>query len=717
LTYGRIGGLVALIGTIPALLLVIVRRTRAHRRSPLGQAEIALLRLTLDPDETLSELHQLLSNETRALTLLEHMPGLAREAGEPGLGDLLQGAYLALARDDVLVEALHTITGALQGLSDLPLAEETQHIYTLLVEALTATSLPEMVRMRRALGEQGTALEEHETYLTPATEELGRLGGTARTLRACEQAETSRDRITYLAEAAADLGVLERHANEGLDGLERRATVAVARHWLGLVTDTLEQLRGRAEIDMMLRTRRLVLGETVILGLTLTNKGRSPATDLAIELMSGEGLSPASEPTTVNVLPPGANTRLELAARPTGLAGSFEIALRIVWDDRERAGKEVKFTERIRLIPAPREFVPIPNPYATGRPLEPGSPVFVGRTNLFAFVQEKLAGGHIVALVGERRMGKTSLLRQLPARLSDAWVVAFLDGQGLGLEGGLAHWLADAALEISRAAGYEPHPSPDDLGSQPGPAFETYLTQVVGGLPEGRRLLVLLDESEEMEVRVRNGDLPPAIFPYLRHLMQFGEVSFLLASTQRLERLSPEYWTPLFNLGVYREIGPLEEVAARKLITAPVEGKLLYDDLAIDKLLRFSGRQPYFLQLLCHCLIAHCNQERYVTVIDVDLAANDALSLGQGHLRFLWNSALAEGQALLIALAQLAADGEPGTLPAISAKLSSLGRAFQRKQVLETLEHLKTLGLINKSAGMHYRFSADLLQMLAERES
>lgn len=70
-----------------------------------------------------------------------------------------------------------------------------------------------------------------------------------------------------------------------------------------------------------------------------------------------------------------------------------------------------------------------PRPYTTGRPLASGSPIFVDRIDIFDFVAKKLAGGHIAVLVGGRRMGKTSLLRQLPSRLGGHWAVAYLDAQ------------------------------------------------------------------------------------------------------------------------------------------------------------------------------------------------------------------------------------------------------------------------------------------------
>ncbi len=157
----------------------------------------------------------------------------------------------------------------------------------------------------------------------------------------------------------------------------------------------------------------------------------------------------------------------------------------------------------------------------------------------------------------------------------------------------------------------------------------------------------------------------------------------------------------------------MHEAAARKLITEPVEGRLLFDDLAVDKLLRLSGRQPYFLQLLCHCVVARCNRERmaYVTAAEVDIEADEVIMLGQTHLNFFWESPSEEGQKALTALARLTADGVPGTPDSITAKLAALGNALEESRQLEILSHLMDLGLVNRTVDAQYRFMVDLFRL------
>jgi branched-chain amino acid transport system substrate-binding protein len=59
------------------------------------------------------------------------------------------------------------------------------------------------------------------------------------------------------------------------------------------------------------------------------------------------------------------------------------------------------------------------NPYRPGQPVD-NPDLFFGRRDLLSSIRESLVKGRRVFLVsGGRRMGKTSLLRQLPAHLPE----------------------------------------------------------------------------------------------------------------------------------------------------------------------------------------------------------------------------------------------------------------------------------------------------------
>jgi hypothetical protein len=557
---------------------------------------------------------------------------------------------------------------------------------------------------------------------------VDQLRRVSRTLSNFEQVESSGDKIAYLAEAMEVLGRCDRQVRSDLVGPERTILIYAVANWLAVVTGALTGLQGRAQLTIALKTRRVVAaGEEIALVLTLSNIGRSPASNLVAELLRGTGYTVLDGLAEVAVLPAGRTVDVELRACPLPSVGAFRAEFSITYDDRERVGKTEIFADRVRLVTPPTVFRSIPNPYATGRPLRAGSPVFFGREDVFAFIRENLGGPgseNILVLVGQRRVGKTSILRQLPAHLSDSYVPAFLDGQALGIEGGMADLFYDIALEISEALALqgivlEP-PDMGELEAKLNLAFEKrFLPQVADVL--GERVLVLLfDEFEELEMRVRSGELPPTVFAYLRHLMQHSKnITFIFAGTHRLEELTADYWSILLNITLYKQVDFLDMEAARRLIVEPVQSYgLLYDDLAIDKMLRVTTGHPYFLQLLCHALVNLHNRERlnYITIRDVNHTLDEIIELGEAHLAFLWGECTKEEQAVLMALTRLISAGELGTRGAIAGLLGEYGFEIDSSEVSKVAERLARRDIIREMGpeADRYEFTVDLVRLWIE---
>jgi hypothetical protein len=312
----------------------------------------------------------------------------------------------------------------------------------------------------------------------------------------------------------------------------------------------------------------------------------------------------------------------------------------------------------------------------------------------------------------------------LPAHLGEDYLPVFLDGQALGLEGGLVGLLYDVALEIVEALAdqgidAEP-PTLSDLAHRPTHAFEKqFLPQVVQALDD-RVLLLLFDEFEELEMRVRSGELPPTVFSYLRHLMQHSRnLAFLFAGTHRLEDLTADYWSILFNIALYRRIGTLDTGAARQLIVEPVKNYgLVYDDLAVDKMLRVTGGHPYFLQLLCYALVNLHNRERrnYLTIEDVNHTLAEIVGLGEAQLVFLWGESSPEEQAVLLALARLLSNGEPGTQGAIAGLLEEFGLRVSRGGIAGAIGQIVRREILQQveQGSNGYEFTVDLMRLWLE---
>jgi outer membrane protein assembly factor BamB len=732
--YGRYVLALVLVGAIPGLLLVVVRRARAYRRSPVGRAEAFLLRLTLEPEVLLPELHRLVSDEARAMTLLPHLPGLARQAGDELIAGLAEGYYLILTRPEALgvTEGVRTIAAALAGPDRVPPVQwkrETQQVYEVLLAALQADSVPHIVALTGRLGSLEGLAEDPDFLLADTAQLMVNLGQASRTLSKLELVGSSADQIAYLAEVMEVLGDCDRQARADMVGPEPTILTRVVANWLPVVTGALIGLQGRAQLTLALKTRRVVAaGKEVVLVLTLNNVGRGPASDLVVELLPGTGYMVSNGLAEVPVLPAGRTADVELQARPSPAVDTFRAEFRVTYDDRERTGKTELFADRVRLVAPPIVFRPIPNPYATGKPLRAGSPVFFGREDVFAFIRENLggrAGENVLILVAERRMGKTSILRQLQLRLGEGTIPVFIDGQGVGMEPGMANLLYDISLEVQRGLvenGIKVELPPlVDFEARPTHAFERGLLAEARAALGDRTLLFLFDEFEELEARVRSGDLEEKVFAYLRHLMQHLEgVGFIFAGTHRLEELTADYWSTLFNIALYKRVGLLDENAARRLITEPVSDYgLVYDDLALDKMLKATAGHPYFLQLLCHTLVNIHNRERinYATVGDVNRALEEMLGLGEAHLAFLWERAAPRERAILAALAHLVSAGEVGTAGVVTSLLADCGLDTDPAEVEQAMQRLAAQDLLQWGGEERacYEFQIDLVRLWIEQ--
>ena len=181
-------------------------------------------------------------------------------------------------------------------------------------------------------------------------------------------------------------------------------------------------------------------------------------------------------------------------------------------------------------------------------------------------------------------------------------------------------------------------------------------------MPPEATLLLVFDEFEAFESMVADGILPRTFFPYMRHLMQHSTgLGFVFVGTRRLEEMSADYWSVLFNVALYRKIDFLSEAAAIRLICEPVAPHIVYDDLALDKILRVTAGHPYFLQLVCYTLVKQANQQKtgYVTISDVNVALDEMLRLGEVHFAYLWQRSSHAERALLAAAAHLSDRNEP----------------------------------------------------------
>jgi hypothetical protein len=337
--------------------------------------------------------------------------------------------------------------------------------------------------------------------------------------------------------------------------------------------------------------------------------------------------------------------------------------------------------EEAALAALERESPQVPLVFVAGPALTPvEESLFVGRRDLGRLLDQDLAVERPVplVLVGQRRMGKSTLLNFLPRLLGTGTRVVRLDFQGLSghpLRGEPHLWVAKevaAALEgeISTAP-----PEKAPWGS---------VLDWIGTLEEplaalGRRLLIALDEVEGLERGIRERWSDPAFLDFLRAAGdRLRRSRFLLITAHPFSRLGP-HWSDRLISAQTRRIEPLAEEDARTLLTEPVAGfPDIYPPGGVERLLAETARHPYLLQLTAYDLTRRLNDAGRLKATDDDLTAALDQALEENNLfQNLWDDLTATEQRLLAALA------ERGELPEASEELNQARRDLAREQLIQ----------------------------------
>ncbi len=364
----------------------------------------------------------------------------------------------------------------------------------------------------------------------------------------------------------------------------------------------------------------------------------------------------------------------------------------------------------------------IANPYVAGNPVT--GKLFVGRDDILQRIEElwtqpdQLSS---IVLYGHRRMGKTSILRNLPGRFGPHTHIIDFNLQRVGMIDTLPDLIYRLAIELHDALPpklqtHIPEPTEDQYYNTHNPTTQLdRLLKQIQTHRESNRFIIAIDEFEILEDLITQGKIEPTLIAYLRALIQtYPWFILIFAGLHTLQEMTENYWNPLFGSVTRIPVSTLSPAAARELITNPTDDfPLDYDPDAIDRIIQLSGGQPYLTQLLCQSLITRFNRIRFeerheieprFTLQDVEtIVANpDFYRDGNAYFSALWDQAT-ETHAptqhhILRTLAQ-----RPLTLPEITDRIPNTNLI----PALQTLTDHDVIALEND----RYTYRVELLRL------
>ncbi|MBW4621316.1 MAG: AAA family ATPase [Cyanosarcina radialis HA8281-LM2] len=365
---------------------------------------------------------------------------------------------------------------------------------------------------------------------------------------------------------------------------------------------------------------------------------------------------------------------------------------------------------------------PVANPYVIGNPVT-GS-VFVGREDIMRRLEELwLAADRCpsVILYGHRRMGKSSILRNLSLRLGANTLIVDFNLQRVGMvtsTGELIYNLALSLYDVLPAEQQMQLREPDAerfLQHNPYTAFDRFLKQI-DRLRADQQFIITIDEFELIEQLIAEKYLEARFLDFLRGLIQtYPWFIIAFAGLHTLQEMTQNYWHPLFGSVTAIPVSFISSKASERLLVQPSEDfNLDYDREAIDLIIELTNGQPYLLQLIGHSLVTHFNRqtfedgierERKFTSADVEVIINTPEFYRDGNAYFsgIWAQAANSQPAGQTEILQLLSRGSLSLHEIVDRTAMSLS------QVRSALEALQRHDVV-KPSGDSYVYTVELMR-------
>jgi len=315
--------------------------------------------------------------------------------------------------------------------------------------------------------------------------------------------------------------------------------------------------------------------------------------------------------------------------------------------------EEIRFVQHLA-----REQREILNPFVFGNAVrETETNIFVGRKDIGKLIEANLLNmgqTPTLLLLGARRMGKTSILLQLPRLLGPDWIPVIIDCQSPAVkatEGDFFQYVSRAIRETLNKRGLGVRTMEASSFKSPTVAsFDDWLRRLQLAIPENNRLLVCLDEYEDLDHAFEKG-WGNNILDELRHILQHHPRFVLMfAGAHRFQEMRSAWLERFINARTIR-VSFLAKEDVRLLLTQPVpDFDMTYAPGSLDRIISVANGQPFLTQAIASELVDCMNDRRskVATLNAVEEAITRAIDQSQGYFKNVWEHAQDEGHFAMV---------------------------------------------------------------------
>jgi serine/threonine-protein kinase len=278
---------------------------------------------------------------------------------------------------------------------------------------------------------------------------------------------------------------------------------------------------------------------------------------------------------------------------------------------------------------------------------------FYGRNNEIEKIYSRIGSSRpqSISIVGERRIGKSSLLNFINHPLNrskylknpDEYVFVFIDFQERrGIQ------IREFFAIIFQALLYNFHGNLE-IGLEPN--YEGF-KQVVSLFDEHKLKLILL--FDEFELITKNENFDTEFYSFCRSIANNFNVAYIISSGKNLQTLCHSRQisdSPFFNIFSNLTLSQFSRGEAVDLICNPAAKSDISMRQYVDFVLDIAGYYPFFIQMACASLYEHLRDKGVNKKTMLDMVKEDFLDEAKVHFQQIWATADEDQREVLLILA------------------------------------------------------------------
>jgi len=265
-----------------------------------------------------------------------------------------------------------------------------------------------------------------------------------------------------------------------------------------------------------------------------------------------------------------------------------------------------------------------------------------------------------ISLQGNPGSGKTSTLKQIaesPGLLGDKYIPVYLDSRDYMdiNKNDLLFFIYNDVLKRFIKLGFETQEADIvKIRHKRGFTVESIIMTVDSLIRSHNKnsvLVLIFDEFDKLLEHTPSNVIADNI-RYFEHIdKSWSNYGLILAGDKKLANLTREekinrFLGKAFDINIEKS---LNENTIRGLITNPVKNRYTYDEAAVKKILRYSGKNFYFQQLICDHVFKYIKEAKKnrCSETDVDRAIRDIVNEPVEEFVFGWENKISPENRLI----------------------------------------------------------------------